>query len=404
MESLLDKAQNIFTDMTVWRRYLHQNAEIGFELEKTTAYVRNRLEGMGYQVKTIPPNGLTAMVGDPKKGPVLLLRADMDALPMREQSGLPFSASGFAAHCCGHDLHTTMLLGVASILKEEEGNLQGAVKFMFQPSEEDGKGARSMVEGEILNDPHVDIALAMHVDAGMPLAQLGYGMGCSFASNDNMKITFWGKSGHGARPQDAIDPINALIHVYTALQAMMTREVDPKQMTVLSITSVTAGDTYNVIPESAVMKASLRTMEEVVRAKLLSRINTIVTSVSAAFGTTVTIENIVSVPPLFCNESLMKRVLPFAEKAIAGVCHADTVQVQKMGSEDFSYVTNQIMESGYLFIGAGTDINTPGPYGQHNDHVVFNESVMPYGTAVMCACALGLLSAGDIVKRDLSVQ
>ncbi len=394
MKSCLEKAQSIFSDMTSWRRYLHQNAEIGFKLEKTTSYVRMNLENMGYKVKTIPINGLTAMAGDPNKGPVLLLRADMDALPMREKSGLPFSASGSAAHCCGHDLHTAMLLGVAYILKEKEDDLQGAVKFMFQPSEEDGKGARSMVEGGILNDPQVDIALAMHVDARMPLAQIGYGIGCTFTSADSLKITVSGKSGHGARPQEAIDPINALIHIYTAFQAMMTREVDPKQIAILSVTSVKAGDTYNVIPESAVMKVSLRTVDEETRAKLLSRINTIATTVSAAFNTTVAIENIASVPPLFCSETLMKRVLPFAEKAIAGVGQQKTVQIQKMGSEDFSYVTNKIMESGYLFIGAGKDMKTPGPYGQHNNRVIFNEAVMPYGTAIMCAIALGLLGAG----------
>lgn len=231
--SYLQRAQELYDQMVSDRRYLHQHPEVGMELPETTEYVIKRLSEMGCQPQQLG-GGVTATVTGNPQGKVFLLRADMDALPMEEKSGLPFASQRSRAHTCGHDMHTAMLLGAAQMLKEREKELNGTVKFMFQPGEEVLAGAKSMVEAGILENPHVDAAMGAHMIPMIPVGLGGYGTGVVSASSDHLVIQIEGKGGHGAHPHTAVDPINIGVHIHLALQELISREVDPAETVVLT--------------------------------------------------------------------------------------------------------------------------------------------------------------------------
>ena len=244
------------------RRYIHEHAEVGLELPQTRAYVMEKLKEYGLEPKACGA-GVTATLG--KAGKVLLLRADMDALPMPEESGESFACKdGIHNHACGHDFHAAMLLTAAKILKEKENELEGTVKFMFQPAEETFEGSRNMIEHGILENPKVDAALAFHVAAGkVPAGLVMYNdSGVMMSSVDGFKITIHGKGAHGASPHTAIDPINVGTHIYLALQELIARESNPSHACVLTIGQFAAGSAPNIIPEIAVLQGTIRTNDK----------------------------------------------------------------------------------------------------------------------------------------------
>ena len=225
----LERAKAILPEMTANRRFLHQNPELGMNLKVTTEFVMEKLREMGIEPKLCGGCGVTALIGKKEDGPVFLLRADMDALPMKEESGLPFAAKGDTAHCCGHDMHTAMLLGAAKILKEQEEELPGRVKLMFQPGEETLEGAKAMIADGILENPHVDAAMGVHMAPLAPAGFVGYNAGVVCNSSDLLEISIEGKGGHGASPHHSVDPINVGLHIHLALQELIAREVDPRR-------------------------------------------------------------------------------------------------------------------------------------------------------------------------------
>lgn len=387
MDTILKRAKEIESEIIANRRYIHQHAELNENLPVTAAFVKEKLTEMGYAVTEMSQCGLTAMCGDGNRGKVLLIRADMDALPIREENNLPFRSITENGHCCGHDMHTAMLLGAAKILKEKEAQLQGAVKFMFQPNEEGGGGAKAMLAAGILENPSVDAALAMHVDAKLPAGLMDYGMGCTFASDDSFEIVVKGRGGHGARPHESIDPINAAVHMHLALQSFIARETNPMNTVIFSIASFQAGNAFNSIPDRAVLKGSLRTYNSEVRNKAVERIREICEKTAALFGAVAEVTLVRSIPVLYNNEALTKELLQYT-KQLLGETKIKTTPVVKMGSEDFAFITEKVPNSSYLFIGAGPDEQTGSEYGQHNAKVVFNESVMVQGAAVIANCAV----------------
>ena len=218
------------------RRWLHQRPELGFQLDGTVAFVKEKLRALGYEPADCGDHGVTATVGGRKGGKCVLIRADMDALPMKEESGLPFAADcEGAAHTCGHDTHTAMLLGAARLLKEMEDELPGTVKLMFQPAEELCAGAKSMLEDGVLENPHVDASFGEHIMAMLPCGEGHYSRGTMFASCDLFTITIKGHGGHGSQPQNSIDPIAIGAHLVTALQTINAREIAPDAIAVLTI-------------------------------------------------------------------------------------------------------------------------------------------------------------------------
>lgn len=390
MKDILSSAMALKDEMVETRRFIHRNAESGLHLPVTAAYVRQKLTAMGYDVHVVGTNesGLTATAGDPAKGKVILLRADMDALLMKEESGLPFASETNAAHCCGHDMHTAMLLCAAKLIKEQEGRLNGAVKFMFQPGEETGNGALDMMNHGILKNPKPDAVLGLHVNAKAPAGRLDYGKGSTFSSNNDIDIVIKGRGGHGARPHETVDPIKVANHIYLALQSIRTSEVGPSQTYIFTITSISGGSTYNTIPDTVKMKGTMRAYDELVRQETLQRIQEICQGVAHSFKAEAEVTFSAGIPQMFCSPGFTDEILSYASELLPPGAVAEKNEI-KMGSEDFSFITALYPDtSAYLFIGAGPDEGTGFPYGQHSPEVVFNEEVMPYGAAVMAESAM----------------
>ena len=262
-KSILQQAMALKTDLVKWRETLHRHPELGLDTPWTQRFVADRLTEMGYTPKKVGAAGYTALVGKPG-GKVLLLRADMDALPLDEVSGEPFSSEcPGRMHACGHDMHTAMLLGAAKLLKDNESLLEGQVKLMFQSGEEIGEGARDMVEHGVLEDPHVDAAEMIHVAAGAPfpsglvLIPQG-GTGASASCRFRMVVT--GKGGHGAMPANCIDPITAICHIHCGIEEIFAREAELCDFLAISVGMIHAGDAHNIIPNTAEMSGTIRTM------------------------------------------------------------------------------------------------------------------------------------------------
>lgn len=366
------------------RRYFHINAEAGLHMPMACVYVMDKLTEYGL-VPSRCGEGVTATVGN--GGKVLLLRADMDALPMPEESGLPFACpTGKEAHACGHDFHAAMLLTAAKMLKENEAELKGTVKFMFQPAEETFEGSKNMIEHGILENPKVDAALAYHVSPGqMPVGIYMYNStGTMMYSVDGFHIEIKGKGAHGAYPQNSVDPINIAAHVYFALQSVIAREADPSKACLMTIGKFQAGTAANIIPDTAVLEGTIRTNDKASRELLVHRMKETAIRIAETFGGTAEITMISEVPPLICNPELTEQIASFMkELTIPGMTPYPGVSAS--ASEDFANIAERV-PSTFMYLSAGY-MDERGKYSAHNPKVQFNEAVCPIGAACMAYCA-----------------
>lgn len=388
MTTILEEAQALQAVTIKRRRYLHQNPELGMELPKTCDFVRGELSAMGCSPQEICPCGLTAMVG--QGGPVLLLRADMDALPMSEESGLDFAAQNGCAHTCGHDLHTAMLLGAAQILKAHEHELTGTVKLMFQPAEETISGAAAMVAAGVLSDPPVDAALALHVSSLDPTGVVYYRAGDIYASADGFRIHITGRGGHGASPESCIDPINIAVQIYTALQTIISREKSPSKQAVLTIGSIHGGSANNVISDTVEMLGTLRTYDDGVRQMIKERIEQISQTIAAMYGGTAEVTYFNGTPSMSADTAFTGEVVD-ALRQVLPPERVEEFPIIFSGSEDFAEVSARVRAT-MLILGcaAGEDC-----YTHHNPKVTFDEDAMAYGVAAYAGAALGWLGANS---------
>ena len=366
------------------RRHIHKNAETGLDLPKTKAYVMEKLTEYGLEPKDCG-YGVTATLG--KGGKVLLLRADMDALPMPEESGEEFACpTGKEAHACGHDFHAAMLLTAAKMLKEKEDTLEGTIKFMFQPAEETFEGSKNMIENGILENPSVDAALAYHVSPGkMPIGLFMYNdKDTMMYSVDGFKITIHGKGSHGAYPHVGVDPINIGVHIHLALQELIARESDPTHSCVLTIGQFAGGTAANIIPETAVLQGTIRTNKPEARELLVRRMKEVAEKTAAVYNGTVDIEMISEVPPLICNPKLTDEVVGYMQElGIPGLTPYPGISAS--ASEDFAVIAEKV-PSTFMYLSAGYP-DERGQYGAHNPKVQFNEGVCPIGPSCLAYCA-----------------
>ena len=366
------------------RRYFHTNAETGLHMPMACAYVMDKLTEYGLTPSRCG-EGVTATVGN--GGKVLLLRADMDALPMPEESGLSFACpTGKEAHACGHDFHAAMLLTAGKMLKENEAELNGTVKFMFQPAEETFEGSKNMIKHGILENPKVDSALAYHVSPGqMPVGIYMYNStGTMMYSVDGFHIEIKGKGSHGAYPQNSIDPINIAAHVYLALQSIIAREVDPSKACLMTVGKFQAGTAANIIPDTAVLEGTIRTNDKASRELLVHRMKETAIRIAETFGGTAEITMISEVPPLICNPELTEQIASFMkELTIPGMTPYPGVSAS--ASEDFANIAERV-PSTFMYLSAGY-MDERGKYSAHNPKVQFNEAVCPIGAACMAYCA-----------------
>lgn len=381
---LFEEARALYEELVLFRRDLHQNPELGLETFETSARILNELKNACIPAQQIG-SGVVAKLGQGNE--VLVLRADMDALPLTETSELPFSAKGNAAHCCGHDLHATMLLGAAKLLKKHEDKLNYPVLFVFQPGEETGDGALHLLENNLLHGLSPIGLIGIHVDAKAPFSRIDYGYGSTFASNDSFTIEFFGQGGHGARPYECIDPLLMATSAYEMLNRILYRESDPFDHSLFSVTSIVVDSSHNTITDKAVMKGTLRCYDEDVRSRLKKRISTIVKDIASLYGGKATVDYIQSMPGVRTDEQFTSELLDFlpAKKhfAIGG-------EVVKRGSEDFCYLSKEIPRAAYFFLGAGPNTKEGYPVGQHHPAVIFNEEVLPLGAWMLAHFALSL--------------
>lgn len=372
------------------RRFIHAHAETGLDLPETKAYVMEKLREYG-----ITPvecgYGVTATLGH--GGKVLLLRADMDALPMPEESGEPFACkSGQAAHACGHDFHAAMLLTAARMLKENEDALKGTVKLMFQPAEETFEGSRNMIEHGILENPDVDAALAYHVSPGkMPVGLYMYNdKDTMMYSVDGFRITVKGKGSHGAYPHAGVDPVNIGVHIHLALQELIARECDPSHACVLTIGKFQAGTAANIIPDTAVLEGTIRTNNKDARALLVRRMKEVAVKTAEVYNGTAEVTMISEVPPLVCDTEMTDEIVSYMNAMdIPGLTPYPGVSAS--ASEDFAVIAEKV-PSTFMYLSAGF-MDERGEYPAHHPKVQFNEEVCPIGAACLAECAVRWLAA-----------
>lgn len=377
----LKRAKELEQELVANRRHIHENPEVGNDLPETVKYVKAKLAEMGIEATDFVKGGLVATLGKP--GKTILLRADMDALPMQEASGLPFASKNNYAHTCGHDMHTATLLGAAKLLKENEANLQGTVKLMFQPDEERLGGAQAMVDAGILENPKVDAAMAFHVFPGEhgPGGIL-YRTGPVAASSDSFRITVEGHGGHGAMPDTTHDPINAAVHIHIALQEILAREVSPQQPLVLTVGQMHAGNAPNIIPQFAEMEGTIRTFDNDVRTMVKERLVEIAQLTAKTFRCEAKVEFLYGTPPNTNDEPLTEELASYLKEYATFMEEAPVL----MGSEDFAVVANEVPASFFVLCAGGEEEMYLGK-SNHHPAVCFNEGALTYGAAMFANAA-----------------
>lgn len=387
MENFIKQAELIKDDIVSYRRTIHNNPEVGDKLPKTKAYVMDKLREMGYEPTEICESGIVATIQGNKPGKTFLLRADMDALPMKEETEFDFKSTNGCMHSCGHDMHTSMLLGAAKLLKQNQDQIEGTVKLVFQPDEEGFTGAKKMIKAGVLENPKVDAAMAMHVHSGTPSNVVLYGLGTSIAGCNRFRIVVKGTGCHGALPETGVDPINIAAHIYLSLQEIISREISSTKPAVLTIGKFAGGDAPNIIPEEVVMEGTIRSLDKEVGEFIFNRMNEIVTSTAKMFRGKAELIELSSVPPL-ANDTDLANELGNYVKDLVGEKAVVSFEGGGMGSEDFASYSYEV-PSVYFMLGAGTKQENP-LYGlpMHNNKVVFNEDIMVTGAAMHAYCAI----------------
>lgn len=363
-------------DLTAIRRYLHRHPELSGEEKATTAAIRDWLEKEGvrladeYTLRT----GLIAEVGQ-TEGPVVALRADIDALPIQEQTGLEFASQiEGRMHACGHDAHTAILIGAARLLKQREASLPGRVRFIFQPSEEKATGARQVIQSGALSD--VQAIFGLHNKPDLRVGTVGIREGALMAAADGFVVKVEGVGTHAAVPEAGVDPIVVAAHIVTALQAIVSRNVSAQESAVISVTKIHSGTAWNVIPEEAVLDGTVRTFDEKVRALIRERFNQVVSGVAAAYGTRATVRWIQGPPAVVNDESLALEAVQIAQRL--GL-HSVRPLPSPAG-EDFSFYQKEVPGL-FLFLG------TSGPHEWHHPSFDVQEQALPLGAQLLAALA-----------------
>ena len=371
---ILNRAAELQSEVTEWRRHLHTKPELLFAVENTAAFVEKKLKEFGVD-EIVTGLGRTGVVGIIKgnlgTGRAIGLRADMDALPMTETSGKPWaSTTAGKMHACGHDGHTAMLLGAAKYLAETR-NFKGSVAVIFQPAEEGGGGGNEMVKDGMMERFGIAEVYGMHNMPGMPLGQFGIRSGPIMASTDEFAITIDGRGGHAAQPHRTVDPIVIGAQIVNALQTIASRTVDPLASVVVSVTKFNAGFAHNIIPEQANLAGTVRTLVPEVRDIAEARIRQISESLASAYGATAKVRYARNYP-VTVNHPVETDHAIAAARSIAGDAQVEGNHDPMMGGEDFSYML-LARPGAFIFIGNGDTA------GLHNPAYDFNDEAIPHG-------------------------
>ncbi len=386
-EALLD-------EMIALRRAIHAEPELGLYTPATAAKTKEALAGLPLELFESPStSGFVAVLRGPANGRKVLLRADMDALPLVEETGLAFASQvGGAMHACGHDAHVAMLAGAAKALCVHRDRLAGTVMFMFQPGEEGYHGARFMLEDGLL-DPLPDAAFALHVSPNIPAGMFAGRGGAMLAAADRIEVAVIGRGGHASQPQGALDPVPVACEIVLALQSMVTRRIPAFDPVVLTVARIAAGTTDNVIPARAELEGTIRSFSEASRALVHEGVRRVAKHVAAAHGAEATVEIVAGFPVTVCDDRAIALARATAE-GLFGNGAWIPLQTPIMAAEDFSYVLQKV-PGAMAFIGAAPDGSDARQCcGLHSNRMVIEEKAMARGAAMHCAFAEAFLNGG----------
>ncbi len=392
----LDKRiSEIYEDIIGIRRKIHENPELGYEEKDTSALVAKELKSYGLSVEEgIAGYGVVGFLKGHRPGKTLLLRADMDALPINEQTGLSFTSKiPGKMHACGHDMHTAILLGTAKVLSGYRDLISGQIKFMFQPAEECSPtgGALGMIEEGVLKNPEVNYALALHVWPELFTGEIGLCSGPCSAQSDRIFLKVMGKAGHASAPHNCIDAIAVTGQVITGLQTIVSRRIDPRGSIVVSIGKIIGGNRYNVICDKVEMEGTVRIMTPGYEDKIKQLIGNIGEGIAKAHGAAFEMDYVKGYPMVINDPDLVKRLAKVLDESI-GAKHIKNI-AQDTSGEDFSYVSQKV-PSVYMKLGS-TPRNIKEVFPLHHSRVIFDEACIPVGIKALSVSGFNLLNRRD---------
>ena len=375
---------------------IHKNPELSNKESKTAALVADILREPGMAVRTsVGGPGVLGILRGDLPGGTVALRADMDALPMEEKTGLPDASSVKGVmHACGHDVHTAMLLGAALVLSDMKETLSGTVKFIFQPAEENNPegGAPAMIREGVLKNPDVDALFGMHVWPALETGIVATRPGALMGASDRLFLTVSGRGAHGSEPENGVDAIAIAAHVITALQTIVSRNVSPLDSAVVTLGTISGGDRYNVIADEVRMEGTVRTVTPEIQDRMPGRILSIAEGVSKGMGGDCSIDYVQGYPPLMNDPDLAERTIEKL-KGIIGPDHVVTVEKPALGGEDFSFFSRET-PSLFLWLGCRpAEVSKGDMPPLHNNRFVPDEKAIPLGVEVLVFCALDYLES-----------
>lgn len=396
MPDFLSQAQELFLYTQSLRRDFHMHPELGFQEIRTGGIVAQELEALGMEVtKGVGKTGVVGLLEGSKPGRTLLLRFDMDALPIAEETGAEYASQNPGVmHACGHDGHTAIGLTVAKMLHTHRDELAGSIKFCFQPSEEGPNGEEfggneQMMRDGVLDSPRVDMSLALHIWNEKPLGWLGIAARPTMAGADVFSIKITGRGGHGAIPDRAVDPIVAAANMVLALQTVVSRNVSPLDTAVVSVTNIHGGTAFNVIPQEVKLEGTVRTFDNGIRQRVVERIEQIASGVASAMGCQAEVFIKLITPALINNPSLALKVQETARRVLPE-SDLDT-EYQTMTAEDMAFMQQKV--PGCFFFVGSSDAPHGLDYGHHHPRFDFNEEVLVRASALMASAALDVLNS-----------
>ena len=385
---ILNRVNEMQEEIAGWRSHLHQTPELLYDVEETAAFAAGKLKAFGCDVVRtgIGRTGVVGLIkGSRGEGPVIGLRADMDALPIHEVSGKPgVSRTPGKMHACGHDGHTAMLLGAAKYLSETR-NFRGAIAVIFQPAEEGGAGGEAMVKDGMMETFAISEVYGMHNRPGLSVGEFATRKGPTMAAADHFEIVVHGHGGHAARPHTTIDPVIISAQIITGLQLISSRETNPLESVVVTVASMHAGTANNIIPETATLTGTVRTLSPDLRDRAEKRVAEIVTGIASSFGARAEVSYHRGYPVTRNHDEPTERAIEIMKK-VAGKNAVDPNAPPVMGAEDFSYML-EARPGAFVFIGNGATADL------HNAAYDFNDEAIPYGVSYWASLAETLLAA-----------
>jgi len=389
MHPILARAQELKDSTVGWRRDLHKHPELGFQEVRTAAMVASELQRLGYRVQQgVGKTGVVGTLKGKKPGPCILLRFDMDALPIQEDTGAEYaSITSGVMHACGHDGHVAVGLTVANLLVEQVDSIQGTIKLVFQPAEEGLGGAAAMINDGVLQNPRPNAALGLHLWNGEPVGWAAITAGPFMASADIFNVKISGKGGHGALPQNTADPLLAGAMMVNALQSVVSRNVSPLQSAVISVTQFQGGTSFNIIPDEVALSGTVRTFETELHELVLQRMRAVIEGVSASLGCQAKIE-VIELTPAVVNAVEVVEAVQMAAFSIEPGIVLDSTH-RSTASEDMSLFL-QAVPGCFFFVGSGQK-DPAKRFGHHHPKFDIDEDALPLAAAIMTQAALSML-------------